>query len=399
MRRLIYFCLLVLAVPGAIGCSAQAGAYQLKFSAVVEAGQDAAVVTIQVDQSTRALRSMDFDAPRTRYQLLNHDGEIQVSAERIDWQPPAGGGRLRLAVGIASKRGDALDATLQDDWLVARLGDLFPAARVRVCKGAQPQPSTLSLQGPRGWSFETRYGAVDKTAVTLPDEGRLYTRPTGWLLAGDLGIRRARIAGTRVAVSAPTSSGARRLDTLTFLHWTLPTLREVLPDFPARLLIVSAPDPMWRGGLSAPDSFYMHVERPLVSENATSTLLHELLHVGGLHSAAQGADWIVEGLAEFYSLDILRRSGGISERRFQRALEDWREWVEADDGKLSDPSKGADTAAAALYFYDLAQRLGPKGLDALTRQLVAADTIDVQTLEALIVTGVSDAQTDSPKAD
>ena len=48
-----------------------------------------------------------------------------------------------------------------------------------------------------------------------------------------------------------------------------------------RLLIVSAGDPMWRGGLSGPSSMFLHSDRPLISENRTSTLLHEL----GAHRA------------------------------------------------------------------------------------------------------------------
>ena len=38
-------------------------------------------------------------------------------------------------------------------------------------------------------------------------------------------------------------------------------------------------------------------------------LLHEVMHAMlGIH-ATSGDDWIVEGLAEFYSLELLRLSG------------------------------------------------------------------------------------------
>ena len=70
---------------------------------------------------------------------------------------------------------------------------------------------------------------------------------------------------------------------------------------------------MWRGALSAPQSLYVHAERPLLSGNATSTLLHEIVHIGLGLADERGADWIVEGLAEYYSLEVLRRSGTISE--------------------------------------------------------------------------------------
>ena len=99
----------------------------------------------------------------------------------------------------------------------------------------------------------------------------------------------------------------RRLDLLTFLHWTLPELSRTFTDLPERILIAGAPNGMWRGGLSAPASLYMHVGRPVVSENRTSTVLHELIHLAGFHSAAEGADWIVEGVPEYYSLLLLKR--------------------------------------------------------------------------------------------
>ena len=74
-------------------------------------------------------------------------------------------------------------------------------------------------------------------------------------------------------------------------------------------------------------------------------------------SAEPGDDWIVEGLAEYYSLEILRRSNGLSERRFNVSLEALKEWSKEEKAKLSDPSKGADTALATLLFHEIAQEL------------------------------------------
>src|SRR5690606_21947056 len=133
--------------------------------------------------------------------------------------------------------------------------------------------------------------------------------PTGWIVLGHLGVRYDTISGIRTKVAGPVNQGVRRMDMLALLRWTLPELLRILPDFPHRLTIVSAGDPMWRGALSAPQSLYLHAERPLISENGTSTLLHEVVHVGLGVGAGHGADWVVEGLAEYYSLEMLRRSG------------------------------------------------------------------------------------------
>ena len=116
------------------------------------------------------------------------------------------------------------------------------------------------------------------------------------------------------------------MDILAFLHWTLPELQRVFPAFPPRLLLVSAGDPMWRGALSGPASVFVHADRPLISENATSTFLHELVHVAMHAKSGPKSDWIVEGLAEYYALEVLHRSGGIDDKRFEAAHAALAEW-------------------------------------------------------------------------
>ena len=147
-------------------------------------------------------------------------------------------------------------------------------------------------------------------------------------------------------------------------------------------MIVGASDNMWRGGLSGPGSLYVHTDRSLISENGTSTLLHELVHVATSKSPAAGDDWIVEGLAEYYGLEILRRTGGIGERRFVNAMDTLEAWVDRKDGQLANPSTGADTARAVLLFHALAMELAAAGssLDVVVKQLFAADTANRETL-------------------
>jgi hypothetical protein len=226
---------------------------------------------------------------------------------------------------------------------------------------------------------------VDEDGVSLDTGGRRFDRPLGWLAAGDLGIRRTRIADRRIAIAGPRGEGFRSMDMLTFLRWTLPELIRVAPSFPERLLIVGSSEDMWRGGLSGPGSLYVHPSRPLVSGNATSTVLHELMHVATLEPPESDADWIAEGLAEYYSLVVLLRTGGISGRRFQRSL-DWLEaWARVRDGRLSDPSTSANTARAVLLFRDLDLELRQAGqsLDAVTRDLLE-DRIGLKRLAELV---------------
>jgi predicted metalloprotease with PDZ domain len=63
------------------------------------------------------------------------------------------------------------------------------------------------------------------------------------------------------------------------------------------------------------------------------------------------SDWIVEGLAEYYSLEILERSGGIGRGRYEAALERMRDWAKRSPNVFSQKSTGASTARAAVAFH------------------------------------------------
>jgi predicted metalloprotease with PDZ domain len=131
---------------------------------------------------------------------------------------------------------------------------------------------------------------------------------------------------------------------------------------------------MWRGGLSGPDSLFLHADRPLISGNGTSTLLHELLHVAQSYRAARDEDWIVEGMAEYYTLEILRRSGTISKRRHQRGLEQLAEWSQESKKLEGRRASGARTARGVLVMQALDAELrqrsdGRRSLDDVARAL------------------------------
>ena len=177
------------------------------------------------------------------------------------------------------------------------------------------------------------------------------------MLLGQLGVRTEEIAGIRVKIAAPKNHAARRMDMLALLSWTLPEANRLFPGLPARLTIISANEPMWRGGLSAPSSLFLHASLPLISENGTSTLLHEIVHVGMRASAADNADWIIEGLAEYYGLQLLLRSGTISNKRYARALTSLKSWSKEAHSLCSKSSRGAITAKSTVLMHDLDQEI------------------------------------------
>jgi hypothetical protein len=211
------------------------------------------------------------------------------------------------------------------------------------------------------------------------------------MAAGHLGVRRERIAGVQVIVAGPMNQGVRRLDILALLNWNLPRVRRLAPDMPRRVLVVSAGDPMWRGGLSGPSSLFIHADRPLLSENGSSTLVHELVHVATRLEGEKGGDWIVEGLAEYYSLKLMWRSGTLSDRRYKAMFGKYEEWGK-QAGRLDvDVARGPITARAVGIMRELDREIYKKtsheqSLDDVVRLLVAArQKVNVDRLRQAIV--------------
>lgn len=348
--------------------------------------QDASIeVSLQVRQPRDLLREVRFAASADRFDAFTGDGDITVNGDLVIWAVPRQGGTIRWRAHIEHLRGtDSYDAWLGPEWGVFRAEDAIPRARTRALKGATSN-SSFSFDLPDGWSAVSEYSGVqDRVRVERPD--RRFDQPTGWMVVGDIGVRRDTIAGIRVAVAGPQGQSIRRLDMLAMLNWVLPELTELLPEPPHRLTIVSAGSPMWRGGLSAPTSLFIHADRPMISENATSPLLHEVLHVALPIRAAEEFDWIVEGLAEYYGLELLRRANAISTRRHRIAMSEQADWAKRADGLCGKSSTGPTTALAVTTLQALNQELldktdGTSNLDDLLRRLIDdGPMIDLQIL-------------------
>jgi hypothetical protein len=162
-------------------------------------------------------------------------------------------------------------------------------------------------------------------------------------------------------------------------------MRDAFGRMPAKLLIVGADDSMWRGGLSGPGSLYLHPDRPLISENGTSTLVHEMVHVAAGIRGERGDDWIAEGIAEFYSIELLRRSGLLSEARAERAFAWMRNHGRNVKTLHAAHSRGPRTARAVTLLHALDAEVreasgGERGLDDVIRPLVGAGRISTDEL-------------------
>jgi hypothetical protein len=312
--------LLTLAAVLAGGDAAAQRRWEVTFDARIVPTEGVAHVAIRLEGYASLVELMRFRVDRARHSGFEGDGTIREDGDYVWWEPPRTGGQLRYVFRIDNLRTSAdYDARVTDDWALFRGDHLVPPAKVET-KNDAPSLSRLVLRLPKGWSAVTPYPKNNAGVFEIDHPHRLFDRPTGWIVAGKLGVLRERVAGTSVVIAGPVAQGIRRHDMLALLRWTLPSLRRAAGQLPERLLIVSAGDPMWRGGLSGPGSLYTHAGRPLITSNLTSPLLHEVVHVmTGLRAGTDG-DWVVEGLADYYSLQALVRSRTVTQGRYERAL-------------------------------------------------------------------------------
>ena len=269
-----------------------------------------------------AVRSLDFDlGDGSYYSDFKADGQWQLSPgkhARGLWRPSGDKPSLTYRVSIShGRKSGSFDTRMTPTWALLRGDDLVPPARLDQQDGIE-LVSRLQFELPNGWqSVETAWPRIGKNTFRIDNPSRLFDRPTGWMLAGHLGSRRTRLGETEVSVASPHGQGMRRMDVLTLLTFVWPQVQAVYPRHPKKLLIVGANDPMWRGSLGAHESIYLNTRLPLVSESGSSALVRELAQVFGRINDEHRSDWISEGFAEYYAIELVRRAGGMSDERYQ----------------------------------------------------------------------------------
>ncbi len=345
---------------------------------------DQAEVTLTLEKG-EVVRSLDFNlGDKGYYSDFKGDGWQQSDAKRGIWKPSKGKSSLSYRVRIDHPRDNGkFDARMTAGWALLRGDDLVPSAHLDK-EDKVELVARLQFELPQGWtSVETGWPRVGKHKFRIDNPSRQFDRPTGWILAGKLGSRRAQLGDTDVTVAAPVGEGMRRMDIITLLTFIWPEAQAVFPRDPAKLLVVGAGDPMWRGGLSAPNSVFFHSDRPLVSENGTSSLVHELVHVFSRIRDTDKSDWISEGLAEYYAIELMRRAGGMSEDRYQAVRKKLVNWSKKVDSLRTETSTGPVTARAVLLLQELDREIrkstdNQRSLDDVTRGLMRLDKVSTK---------------------
>lgn len=282
---------------------------------------DQAEVRLTLAQGS-AVRSLDFDlGDGSHYSDFKADGQWQLTPgapARGVWHPATDKASLTYRVHVShTRKNGSFDTRMTPNWALLRGEDLVPPARLDQQDGIE-LVSRLEFELPGGWkSVETAWPRIGKNKFRIDNVSRLFDRPTGWMLAGNLGSRRTRLGETEVTVASPQGQGMRRMDVLTLLTFVWPQVQAVYPRHPVKLLIVGANDPMWRGSLAAHESIYLNTRLPLVSESGSSALVRELAQLFGRINDKQRSEWISEGFAEYYAIELMRRAGGMSDERYQ----------------------------------------------------------------------------------
>lgn len=403
MRTVVFVLLCFVAVSGI----AASPTYRVDYQVAFEPAQKSARVSITLASGKGRVGSLRFRMDPRRYSAIQGDGEIVRKGEYLTWKPPHAGGSLHYRYAIEHRRkSGGYDARITPTFAIVRGDDLVPPATVRATRGAHSEARLRALL-PAGWTgFETPWQPLREAgvfAVDNPDRG--FDRPTGWIIAGDLGVRRDLIEAETggcddcshrkcgvgciaISVAAPKGDEVRRNDILGVVHAAVPAMYDAFGSLPSKVLIVSAGDPMWHGGLSGPRSLFVHADRPLISENGSSTLMHEMVHVvTGLH-AMPGDDWIVEGIAEYYSMVLLNRAGLLSDARLTRGIGWMRNHGKAVKQLHTSHSSGPRTARGVALLADLDHELrkrsdGRHSLDDVVKVLRKRHQVSVQDLREI----------------
>ncbi|MDF0733135.1 hypothetical protein P0Y43_20790 [Pseudomonas entomophila] len=332
-----------------------------------------------------AVRSLDFELGSAgAYSDFHADGQWQQQGPRGIWRPAPGKTSLSYRVQLDQQpKGASHDARITAHWALLRGEQLVPPARLDQQDGTE-LVARLAFELPKGWSgVETAWPRIGKQKFRIDNVSRLFDRPTGWILAGNLGSRRARLGDTEVTVAAPQGQGMRRMDTLTLLTFVWPQLQAVFPRNPPKLLVVGARDGMWRGARASYNSLYLHSSRPLIGENGASPLLRELVQLFAQIDDRDRSDWLGESLTDYYATELLRRAGGISDDRYQ-ALQARLQKLGAKAKTLrAEQADAAQVARGVLLLQALDREIrlhnhDKRSLDDVTRALMRVTRVSTE---------------------
>jgi hypothetical protein len=318
-------------------------------------------------------------ADPSRYTDFEASGALEYRRNEIVWTPGGPYAELGYTAAINHRRAPnkGFDSYGGDGWVLSRTSDLFPRCAALFRRDVEPSPESrarLVLRVPHDWDAATVFPPDGPYRYVVENPHHRFDHPYGWILLGHMRRTDVEIAGTSLTIALAPGVTVRPEPIQRLLQQTLSSLTTLFDRPLSRLLIVIGPDPMWRGGLSGEASLYMHGSRKLRSPDRTSPYLHELFHVAAPFRPAADAHWVTEGLAEYYSLELQRRIGLLSDDDMAHAialLEKHGLWGR-DFTRTAAPALRNNSAPLVMYALDQqirAATMGAHDLDAVVISL------------------------------
>lgn len=328
-----------------------------------------------IDEIERVRLRFDAD----RFSNFESSGTLERRRGEVLWWPEGPYADLSYVARVDHRRaaGKGYDSYAGNGWIVSRTADLFPRSAVRFRREIEPDPESrarLVLRLPKDWQAVTVMPPDGPHRYVVESPHHRLDHPRGWLLLGHLRRTDTTIGSTAVTVATVPGVTIQPDAIVQLLRRALPLVDQLFDRPLPRLVIVVAPDPMWRGGLSGEASFYIHGDRPLRSPDRTSPYLHELFHVAAPFRPSADGHWVTEGLAEYYSLELQRRIGLVTAADYERALGLFaRHGVWGQDfTRTTTPALRNNSAPLVMHALDRdirAATSGEKGLDAAVTSL------------------------------
>lgn len=296
-----------------------------------------------------------------RFDHFEASGTVERRPGELVWSPNGPYAHLTYHAALNHRHapGKGYDSYVGDGWIVTRTSALFPRSAVLFRRDIEPEPESrarLVFHLPPRWDAVTVMPPVGPGQFLVESADR-FDHPRGWLMLGRFHRTDATVHGTAVTIAAAPGASVPPDRVLALLDRALPVLHDVLGRARPRLVIVTGTDPMWRGGLSGEDSFYMHGDRPLQTPDRTSPYLHELFHVSAPFRPGADGHWVTEGLAELYSVEIQRRTGLLDDAGYAKALRLFARYGLWDRDFTRDQSRAIHNNSAPLVLHVLDRRI------------------------------------------
>ena len=204
----------VLLLLGALPVHAADQYYDATFRAEIEPRRTTILVELEI-RGDRLPSRIEFHIDPERHRAFKSSDPVSQQGKVVTWLPTGKIATVRYEFLATNERSPKrYDSLVTDEWAVFRADKMVPRMAVTSRRSLHGR-TTLSFALPKGWSAATAY-PEKKGLFRIEDPERRHDRPSGWVIAGKLGIRSEVIKGIQTIVAAP--EGEQQADGQTHAH-------------------------------------------------------------------------------------------------------------------------------------------------------------------------------------